>query len=202
MYGTRLHVLIPLSRQARADPDLPVRAGALFRSIELVSRATLRLRKVGRWRGMGSGTGWSRDESEEKTNEVRSFVEHYLTSFDYIQWFDLMKFSWAKLKRNSEASSLVQTRLASKVRWKWWDSSHRWQGVTWHRLGVWRRQHNTTWVCCNVAWLGLVSEMDANVAIKGLILCLLWRLNKSLVLFGSIYDVLGFLIVSCISAGP
>ena len=57
MYGTRLHVLIPLSRQARADPDLPVRAGALFRSIELVSRATLRLRKVGRWRGMGSGTG-------------------------------------------------------------------------------------------------------------------------------------------------
>jgi len=31
--------------QARPDPDLPVRAGALFRSIELVSRATLRLRK-------------------------------------------------------------------------------------------------------------------------------------------------------------
>lgn len=31
--------------EARADPDLPVRAGALFRSIELGARATLRLRK-------------------------------------------------------------------------------------------------------------------------------------------------------------
>jgi len=31
--------------EARADPDLPVRAGALFRSIELGARGALRLRK-------------------------------------------------------------------------------------------------------------------------------------------------------------
>ena len=51
--------------QAHADPDLPVRAGALFRSIELGARVALRLRKEGiRKENMNNYLKWALENDE------------------------------------------------------------------------------------------------------------------------------------------